>query len=267
MKKKENNKIKSRKMKQKKIIVFILLRFLVIICMIDQGFKGNWNNVLLCILTLILFTVPTLLSKRFNIELPKLFESIVYIFIFSAEILGEIQNFYGIFAHWDSILHTLNGFICAAVGFSLVDILNSSENNNIRMSPAFAALVAFSFSMTVGVIWEFGEFAMDYYFGKDMQKDRIITKFQSVKINKENENKPIVVKDISKTELYDKDNNLILTIDGGYLDIGIIDTIKDLFVNFIGAIIFSAIGYLYVKDREDYRFIEGLLLKIRKKEE
>ena len=36
---------------------------------------------------------------------------------------------------------------------------------------------------------------------------------------------------------------------GGYLDIGLLDTMKDLFVNFIGAVVFSIIGYFYVKSR------------------
>ena len=34
---------------------------------------------------------------------------------------------------------------------------------------------------------------------------------------------------------------------GGYLDIGLLDTMNDLFVNFIGAVVFSVIGYFYVK--------------------
>lgn len=213
-----------------------------------------------------LFTFPTIVSETFHIEFPKTFESIVYIFIFSAEILGEIQNFYGIFTHWDSILHTLNGFLCAAVGFSLVDILNNNDKVHIYMTPAFAALVAFSFSMTVGVLWEFGEYTMDTYFGKDMQKDRIIERFQSVKINPNNENIPINVENIGKTKVYDKNNQVILTIDGGYLDIGLIDTMKDLFVNFIGATVFSIIGYICIKSGE-FKYIDKWLIKLKKKEE
>ena len=133
------------------------------------------------------------------------------------------------------------------------------------MSPAFAALVAFSFSMTIGVLWEMGEFAADRYLEKDMQKDKIVQKFQSVKINPEGVNIPIIVNNIERTEIYTNngtENNKIV-IDGGYLDIGINDTMKDLIVNFLGALIFSVIGYMYVKNREGYRFIEILLPKLR----
>ena len=255
----------AKEKKKLNLVVYFLLRALVIASMIGQGLNGNWNNVALCILTLILFTFPTIISKSLHIQLPQPLEIIVYLFIFSAEILGEIQNFYGVFEHWDTILHTLNGFLCAAIGFSLVDILNHNNNFHINMSPAFAALVAFSFSMTIGVLWEMGEFAADRYLEKDMQKDKIVQKFQSVKINPEGVNIPIVVNNIERTEIYTNngtENNKIV-IDGGYLDIGVNDTMKDLIVNFLGALIFSVIGYMYVKNREGYRFIEILLPKLR----
>lgn len=256
----KNNKRKiSPKTKEKRklnITVYVLLRGFVIFSMIVQGLNGNWNNVALCVLTLILFTLPNIISKSFHITLPEPLEIIVYLFIFSAAILGEIQNFYELFEHWDTILHTLNGFLCAAIGFSLVDLLNNNDDVHIHMSPAFAALVAFSFSMTVGVMWEFVEFSVDHYLQKDMQKDRIVDHFQSVKINPEEENVPIIVENIDRTEIYADHGETIIEIEGGYLDIGINDTMKDLIVNFLGAFIFSIIGYLYVKNREGFKFIE-----------
>ena len=199
-------------------------------------------------------------------ELPDTLEIIVYLFIFSSEILGEIQNFYGIFPHWDTMLHTLNGFLCAAIGFSLVDILNTT-NSRITMTPSFVALVAFSFSMTVGVMREFGEFAMDRYFYKDMQKDTIVNRISSVKINRSGENIPITLKDINKTEIYSDSGKTITIIDNGYLDIGLIDTMKDLFVNFIGAVVFCILGYLYIKNRDGYKFLEGFISKKKSKVE
>ena len=231
------------------LVVYLVLRFFVILCMVDQGFRGNWNNVVLCLATLILFIMPSILSRKFKVDLPNTLEIIVYLFIFSSTILGEIQNFYGVFAHWDTMLHTLNGFLCAAIGFSLVDILNNHDNFHITMTPGFVALVAFSFSMTVGVMWEFGEFAVDRYLVKDMQKDRIVNRISSVKINENNENEPIIIEDINKIEIYSNNNKDIYTIEGGYLELGLIDTMKDLFVNFIGAIIYSILGYLYIKNR------------------
>lgn len=246
------------------LVVYLVLRFFVILCMVDQGFRGNWNNVVLCLATLILFIMPSILSKKFKVDLPNTLEIIVYLFIFSSTILGEIQNFYGVFAHWDTMLHTLNGFLCAAIGFSLVDILNNHDNFHITMTPSFVALVAFSFSMTVGVMWEFGEFAVDKYLVKDMQKDRIVNRISSVKINENNENEPIIIEDINKIEIYSNNNKDIYTIEGGYLELGLIDTMKDLFVNFIGAIIYSILGYLYIKNRDEYKFAERFIPRLKK---
>lgn len=247
------------------LVVYLVLRFFVILCMVDQGFRGNWNNVVLCLATLILFIMPSILSKKFKVDLPNTLEIIVYLFIFSSTILGEIQNFYGVFAHWDTMLHTLNGFLCAAIGFSLVEILNNHDNFHITMTPGFVALVAFSFSMTVGVMWEFGEFAVDRYLVKDMQKDRIVNRISSVKINENNENEPIIIEDINKIEIYSNNNKDIYTIEGGYLELGLIDTMKDLFVNFIGAIIYSILGYLYIKNRDEYKFAERFIPRLKKR--
>ena len=143
------------KHKKRDITVYIVLRFLVILTMILQIFRGNFENVFMCILTLILFTIPAVLEKRLNIELPNVLEGIILLFIFSSAILGEIQNFYGIFKNWDTMLHTINGFLCAAIGFSFIDILNRSDRLHTKMTPIFVAMVAFCFSMTIGVLWEF----------------------------------------------------------------------------------------------------------------
>ena len=118
------------------ITVYLTLRLLVIVCMVAQAMHDNWENVFLCILTLVMFTVPTLIENKLKIDFPSTLEIIVYLFIFAAEILGEIQNFYGIFKTWDTLLHTLNGFLCAAVGFSLIDIINREERFKIKLSPA-----------------------------------------------------------------------------------------------------------------------------------
>ena len=156
------------------------------------------------------------------------------------------------------MLHTLNGFLCAAVGFSLIDIINREERFHIKLSPLFLSIVAFCFSMTVGVMWEFFEFAADRYLQQDMQKDRIVQVISSVKLNENNENKVVKLEDIYQTEIYTKNNQKIV-IDGGYLELGCIDTMKDLFVNFIGATIFSILVYLYIKNRDGYKIVERFI--------
>lgn len=257
-----NMDIKTNKFRKRDLTVYVVLRILVIITMISQLLRGNFENVFMCILTLILFLVPIFIDKKLNIKLPSVLESIILLFIFSAEILGEVQNFYGIFKAWDTILHTINGFLCAAIGFSLIDILNRSHKFHTKLTPAFVALVSFCFSMTIGVLWEFFEFGSDYLLKYDMQKDRLTQSISTVYLEPEGKNKPVIVDNIQKTVIYSYDSfgDIIeTTIDGGYLDIGIIDTMKDLIVNFVGAVVFSIIGLLYIKNRDGYKFAEAFM--------
>ncbi len=257
------------KYKKRKLTLYIVLRVLVVLTIIGQTIRGNFENVFMCVLTLVLFTIPIMIDRRLNIKLPNVLESIILLFIFSAEILGEVQNFYGIFKYWDTMLHTMNGFLCAAIGFSMIDILNRSKTLHFTMAPIFVALVAFCFSMTIGVLWEFFEFGMDYMFYKDMQKDRIVKSISSVELNEKKENVPIVIKDIDHTVVYSLEGGKTTetVIKGGYLDIGIIDTMKDLLVNFIGAVVFSVIGVLYIKNRDEYKFAEGFMPIMKTEEE
>lgn len=200
-------------------------------------------------------------------EIPPLFEGIIYVFIYAAQILGEVNDFYTIIPGWDTVLHTINGFLAAAVGFSMVYILNR-RSRNVNLSPFYLAMMAFCFSMTVGVMWEIVEAAGDLLLGQDMQKDFIITSFQSVTLDPTNSQKLVYVKDITQTVIYTADGSTI-TIDGGYLDVGRLDTMKDLFVNFIGALAFSVIGYIYVKtdDKRLKSLLHGLILRVRPEKE
>ena len=236
---------------KKSLLIYLILRFLVILCMVMQILRGDLNNAFLCVLSLILFTVPTFIQEKFKITLPTLLESIIYIFIFSAEILGEINNFYGIIPHWDTVLHTINGFLAAGIGFSLIDILNQNSKN-VNLSPVFVAIVAFCFSMTIGVLWEFIEYTGDIYFKFDMQKDTIVNSISTVYLEPESKNKAVVVDNIDKVKLITNGNEII--IENGFLDIGLHDTMKDLIVNFIGAFVFCIIGFLYIINREKYKF-------------
>lgn len=257
-----------RENKKSTFWVYITLRVLVIICLVLQLLQGNWDSVFLCVLTLILFTLPYLIDRRLYISLPNVLEAVILLFIFSAEILGEIQNFYGIFHYWDTILHTLNGFLCAAIGFSMIDILNQNEKLSFHLSPIFVAIVAFCFSMTIGVLWEFFEFGADTLLQTDMQKDRIVSSISSVALNPDEKNIPVKIEDIEKTMIYGNDaqgNAMVTTIQNGYLDIGIIDTMKDLLVNFIGALVFSILGLFYIKNRNKYKFAENFIPKLRRK--
>ena len=140
------------------------IRDRVIAVMVLQIFNREYYDVFLCALTLTLFMIPSFVERRLHIDVPNTLEVIILLFIFAAEILGEIQEYYLIFPFWDTMLHTMNGFLMAAIGIAMVDILNRSHKFKVRLSPVFVAVVAFCFSMTIGVLWEFFEYGMDCFF-------------------------------------------------------------------------------------------------------
>ncbi|MDY3929177.1 MAG: hypothetical protein SOZ34_07445 [Clostridia bacterium] len=243
-----------KKGRKRVITLYVVLRVLVVAVMAFAFVQKDYDHVFLCILTLLLFMIPSIIDKKLNIKLPTVLECIIILFVFAAEILGEIQEFYLRFPYWDTILHTLNGFIMAAIGFAMIDILNQNPKLYFNMSPVFAAFVAFCFSMTIGVLWEFFEFGMDTLTFTDMQKDSYVTTVATVDLNPDKVNVPIVIKDISKTVIGGKVNGTeqSIVIDGGYLDLGLRDTMFDLIVNCIGAICFSFLGVLYIMGRSHF---------------
>ena len=225
-------------------IVFSVLRILVLVTLVRQIMLASYESAFFCGLALLLLYVPSWVQVKLRIELPPALEITILCFIFAAEILGEVNAFYVVIPGWDTMLHTLNGFLAAAVGSSMVMLLNEDQRITFRLSPAFLALVAFCFSMTIGVLWEFFEFGMDMFFGTDMQKDTIIHAIHTVTLDPTLSNKVVTIPNITDVAVNGESLGL-----GGYLDIGIIDTMKDLFVNFIGAVVFSLTGFFYARHK------------------
>ena len=247
MKKKETpEKKKKEPIYQNKttLTVYLVLRALVIFVLVRAALRRDFESVFMCGLTLVLMILPSFFSHKLNVELPTTLEVIILLFIFAAEILGELGCYFITYPYWDSMLHTTTGFLCAATGFALIDILNRNSRSKFQLSPVYVALAAFCFSMTVGVMWEFFEFGMDRLFHMDMQKDTVIQSVTSVMLDPTNSNIPVTIDGIHSVAVNGQD----LGFDG-YLDIGLYDTMEDLFVNFVGAVVFSTIGYFYIKHR------------------
>ena len=232
--------------------VYFILRFIVLAMLLVNLWERDYESAFICVLSLILFLLPAFIEKRFRVQIPTLMEMVILFFIFGAEILGELQNYYTQYPYWDTMLHTTNGFVCAAFGFSLIDILTRNRQEKFRLSPLYVSLVAFCFSMTVGVLWEFFEYGMDVLFLTDMQKDTVLNSLASVALSADGT--VVVLQDISAVAI----NGQELSI-AGYLDIGLHDTMADLFVNFVGAVVFSLLGYFYIRHRGRGR--SGWLMK------
>lgn len=242
--------------------VYVVLRLIVVAELVLSILRGEYESAFICLLVLILFILPFFIQQNFGIQLPTTLEIIILLFIFAAEILGELEGYFITYPNWDTMLHTTTGFLCAATGFALIDILNRNSRIKFQLSPIYVALAAFCFSMTVGVLWEFFEFGMDRLFHLDMQKDTVVQSITSVMLDPTNSNTPITIDGIHSVAVNGND----LGFDG-YLDIGLYDTMDDLFVNFIGAVTFSVIGYFYIKHRGKGKLARAFIPTLSEQEE
>ena len=241
--------------------VYMVLRLIVLATLVSSILRGEYESAFICLLVLALFMLPFFIQQNFGIELPSTLEIIILLFIFAAEILGELKCYFITFSHWDSMLHTTTGFLCAATGFALIDILNRNSRIKFQLSPIYVALTAFCFSMTVGVLWEFFEFGMDRLFLMDMQKDAVVQSITSVMLDPTNSNIPVTIDGITSVAVNGQELGF-----NGYLDIGLYDTMKDLFVNFVGAVVFSTIGYFYIKRRGQGKLAKAFIPTITEKD-
>ena len=250
------------KKKKAAFAVYLFLRLIVIAVIVISAIRGRYENVFICIFALILFLVSPFFEKNLGIRLPDVLEIIIMLFIFSAMILGEIGCYYVKVPIWDTMLHTANGFLCAAIGFSLVDILNRNNRFKFHLSPLYLSIVAFCFSMTIGVLWEMFEFTADCLLLTDMQKDFVVTRISTVALDSTLTNTPVVIDGITDVSVNGQSLGL-----SGYLDIGLIDTMKDLIVNFVGAVVFSFIGFFYVKSRGKNKFAKNFIPVVKEDNE
>lgn len=123
-----------------------------------------------CLLGLAVLSLPSIISKKWNITIPNFIFIMYYLFLYCAIFLGEVLSFYYLVPHWDTILHFFSGAMLGALGFILVEFLNEADKISVSLSPFFIALFAFCFALSAGVVWEIYEFSFDYLLGLNMQK-------------------------------------------------------------------------------------------------
>ncbi|MCM0650725.1 hypothetical protein NBE98_20415 [Clostridium swellfunianum] len=222
---------KNKKLEKDKNVVFAFVLLLLIISTVYAAYmlfnapSGIAQNeyervksdyvlmILQCVLGCIIIFLPSKVEHLFHIDIPDLMEIIYFIFLFCAIYLGEVRNFYLRIAYWDVILHCFSAAMLGAVGFMIVNILNSSEKISIQLSPFFVALFAFSFAILCGTVWEIYEFTADGILGTNMQK------FMSG----------------NRTLLVGRE--------------ALLDTMEDLVVDCFGALIVTMIGYFDLRKK------------------
>ena len=228
-------------------IIYLILSILVVVCLVREIIFGDNKNIMICIVVLVLFLIPSIIHSMFKISFSSYLEVMIYILIFSSEILGEVFGFYIHIKMFDTMLHILYGFVMSCIGFSLINILNSNRNI-FSFAPKVILLFTICYGVTTGAIWEIFEYSVDKIFKEDMQKDTIITEISSIKLNDNDDNK---VKTVEIESLIVNGTDYIEKY-GGYVDIGLNDTMKDIIINLIGTILFSLFAGAYLEGKGDF---------------
>jgi len=200
----KNNKIR--------MIVTNFVRIALILIYIRGWIIQDHSQDFIITLTFFMTYYPSILAKRFGVYLPARLEITITLFIFSAQVLGEMNGFYDKIPWWDTMLHTTSGVILGLVGFLFVYLLNEKGDKNVNLSPIFVVLFAFCFAITMGVFWEFFEYGADRLFGLNMQKFRMPGQD------------------------------------------GLVDTMEDLIVDTLGAVVACIGGWIYMKQKKDTLF-------------
>ncbi|MBQ3483516.1 MAG: hypothetical protein IJA78_05000 [Clostridia bacterium] len=250
-------------MREKRIafLAFWLLMGTALAVVVIGIVQRRWDNVFHGVLTAVFAFIPLLLQGLLRVRFPATLEILAYLFVFATQFLGEVADLYRLVPGWDAMLHTVSGFMFAALGFSLGESLHRNREMRFALSPMLLAVLAVCFSVSVGVLWEFFEVAADTVLHTDMQKDVLRDTLHTVSIPNELGQKVTHLEGITTTVITTADGRS--TVLDGFLDMGVADTMKDLFLNTVGALVFGVIGYFYVKNQGKGRFAAQFIPTLR----
>lgn len=217
-----------------------LFFYLFVFCSLCYGiYINNYRTMFICMFTLFLFLLTDFIINSFNLGISFHLKALIFLFLLCSELFGEVFNFYTILPWWDDILHFVSGCLATYVSFIIF-------NKFIKITNIFTVLIcmlfSFCFSLSFGVVWEFVEFSFDKFLVSDMQKDTILNGFNTTYFGSTSDLSNIG--SIVETKIY-ADNDII-SIPGGYLDIGLYDTMVDLFIGSLGALFTSLIIGFYL---------------------
>ena len=251
--------MKSKLLDKLPSFVRIFLSLSVVFIFTRQLILREWFLAITCVFVLIVMVIPEILSKKYMIEFPTTLEIMIYLFVFAAEILGEIGEYYISISWWDNILHLVSGFALGGVGIFFIDKLNNSPLHHLSLSPFFVVLVSICFSTSVLTLWELFEYSSDVLLSTDMQKDTVVSSISSVNFNNDGKNSS-VTKEISSVIINNEDWNKLY---GGYIDIGLHDTMFDLIFGIAGASFYSFLAYFYLKRKDKNGFVTNFIPKYK----
>lgn len=230
-------------------------------CMIYSAVELGARDALLAVVYMIfipaVFVFEYLIGFRVGYIL-----TVLIIFSACGGLLGSSYNVYMILPWFDSLLHAVSGILFFAAGFMLGEVFFGKDNVNKHFFGKLA--FAIFFSTTVGVAWEFFEYLISETMGFDMLEDAIVTDIQSYLLS-QSHNVAIELNDITQTVItYDGGKEWV--INGGYMDLGLYDTLNDLLIAAAGTVSIAIVSIIsfYKFPKFNKMFIPELVNNRRK---
>lgn len=212
--------------------ILIIGEAFTVISVIWFAVAGDWSRAVLAAATIGLVALPRIVELLFkrDMNIPLYLICTLYS---AGHMAGHVYYLYYLLPWWDDLLHFAGGVIFALLGIEFSRALCRGKSSEV--SYFLIAIFGFCFSVTLSVLWEFAEYLMDVLFALDMQSDRIVHSLSSFNLGTE----PGIrgtVGNINEVMINGKPLGV-----GGYIDIGLIDTMSDLLLEALGAFIVSLI--------------------------
>lgn len=206
-------------------VVYTILFLLLAVSAITQYEEKGLSAIWMSLAVAVLYILPIAFERLFSLYIPPLLKYMILAFIFLCLHLGGILSFYERFHGWDSFIHLASGFVIPVIALSVINFLNRDHTSLTNLTPGFIFVFMILFAAGISLLWEYAEFLSDSVFGTNHLNDTVL-------------------------------NN-------GLIDIGLIDTMKDLLFSQSSSLLTSFCLYRAVK-KQNHTVISRILITYRK---
>ncbi len=120
----------------------------------------------------VLTLVPMLVTRLSGWHVPRMLEA-TYVLAVALQFVSESFKLFELLTYWDKLVHP--GEIFLATGVATFLLLGYRDRHRLEMPDTMAATGALLFGITLGGLWEFVEFAADWFGNANLQKSNADT--------------------------------------------------------------------------------------------
>ena len=211
-------------------ILLILCEAFCLYTAICSGISGEMDGVLLCVAAMIGLVLPYVAEGLWGWRMSGA-TYVFFLFYVTCSMMGRPYRLYYTLAYWDKLLHLCGGLAFALAGSYLLVLRSRSYRRDLLVRAVFALC----FSIAVSAVWEFYEFGADHLLGMDMQRDTVVHSMDSYFLGN-------ATGEVGHMDHIDSVivNGVDLGL-GGYVDLGLIDTMGDMMIETLGALVYVAV--------------------------